>query len=74
MYAHSLLFLYFIVIVSSYSSLAARPCPQFTSLLWNVKAYNNRDQSRARTLENVFQSIGHKHPVIHEEFERLLSR
>eukprot|EP00158_Paraphelidium_tribonemae_P002656 Partr_v1_DN25541_c0_g1_i7_m20654 len=47
---------------------------EFTNLLWNVKAYNSRDQSRVKTLESVHESIGKKHPEMYLEFEKLLSR
>jgi hypothetical protein len=46
---------------------------EFTNLLWNVKAYNNRDQSRSQTLENVHASIGKKYPELHMEFQSLLA-
>ncbi|KAI3656649.1 hypothetical protein MP638_003437 [Amoeboaphelidium occidentale] len=46
---------------------------QFTALLYNVKMYNSREQSRIRTLENVYQSIGQRHPDMFKEFEKLLS-
>ena len=46
---------------------------QFTQLLWNVKAYNTRDQSRQRTLDNVFQVIGDTHPDMYDAFEALLT-
>ena len=46
---------------------------EFSELLWNVKSYNNRQQSRAKTLENVFAAIGGKHGDMFGEFEKLLS-
>jgi hypothetical protein len=46
----------------------------FTHLLWNVKAYNNREQSRAQTLEKVGTLFGQKQPDVYREFERLLNR
>ncbi|KAJ3107132.1 hypothetical protein HDU97_004825 [Phlyctochytrium planicorne] len=47
---------------------------EFTSLLTNVKAYNAREQSKHRTLENLHGLLGDKHKQIFEQFERLLSR
>ncbi|KAJ3185900.1 hypothetical protein HK101_009756 [Irineochytrium annulatum] len=47
---------------------------EFTALLANVKAYNNREQSRHRTLENLMTLLGDRHRDICEQFERLLAR
>ncbi|KAJ3337740.1 hypothetical protein HDU93_000630 [Gonapodya sp. JEL0774] len=45
---------------------------EFTQLLTNVKAYNNREQSRHRTLENTRALLGTKHQDVFENFGRLL--
>ncbi|KXS13121.1 hypothetical protein M427DRAFT_59016 [Gonapodya prolifera JEL478] len=45
---------------------------EFTQLLTNVKAYNNREQSRHRTVENVRQLVASKHRDVFEQFQRLL--
>ena len=45
---------------------------QFTTLLWNVKAYNARDQSRSRTLENLKELFGEKYHDLYDQFERML--
>ncbi|KAI9103233.1 hypothetical protein DFS34DRAFT_646621 [Phlyctochytrium arcticum] len=47
---------------------------EFTNLLWNVKAYNNREQSRIRTLDNLSRALGDKHRDLYEEFEKLVQR
>ncbi|KAI8844925.1 hypothetical protein BC829DRAFT_280984 [Chytridium lagenaria] len=46
----------------------------FTALLTNVKAYNAREQSKHRTLENLHGLLGDKNKQIYDQFERLLSR
>ncbi|KAI9341678.1 hypothetical protein BDR26DRAFT_302426 [Obelidium mucronatum] len=46
----------------------------FTNLLNNVKAYNARDQSRIRTLENMRSLLGDRHRDLYDQFEQLLSR
>ncbi|KAG4093923.1 hypothetical protein H8356DRAFT_1696139 [Neocallimastix lanati (nom. inval.)] len=45
---------------------------QFTSLLNNVKAYNNRDQGKEKTLENIEIALGEEHHDLYEQFEQLL--
>lgn len=45
----------------------------FTNLLWNVKAYNSREQNRAQTLEKVFNIFGEKYPKVYSELVQLLS-
>ncbi|KAJ3319726.1 hypothetical protein HDU76_000454 [Blyttiomyces sp. JEL0837] len=47
---------------------------EFTSLLANVKAYNAREQSRHRTLENLSGLLGERHQDLFIQFERLLAR
>jgi hypothetical protein len=47
---------------------------QFTALLSNVKAYNTREQSRVRTLQNVYDGVAESHPQMYTEFEKLLTR
>ncbi|KAJ3029102.1 UNVERIFIED_CONTAM: hypothetical protein HDU68_000141 [Siphonaria sp. JEL0065] len=46
----------------------------FTNLLNNVKAYNARDPSRIRTLENMLSLLGDRHRDLYEQFEQLLAR
>ncbi|TPX39652.1 hypothetical protein SeMB42_g05262 [Synchytrium endobioticum] len=53
---------------------------EFTSLLWNVRQYNNREQSRHRTLENLNELLGgeagekgRQRRDLYEQFEKLLS-
>ncbi|KAI9136273.1 hypothetical protein BKA69DRAFT_182176 [Paraphysoderma sedebokerense] len=45
---------------------------EFTILLWNVKAYNNREQTRQKTIENLNILLGTKHKSLFERFEKLL--
>ncbi|KAJ3188328.1 hypothetical protein HDU85_005479 [Gaertneriomyces sp. JEL0708] len=45
---------------------------EFTTLLWNVKAYNNREQSRTHTLDNLSRLLDDRHRDLLAEFERLL--
>ncbi|ORX55368.1 hypothetical protein BCR36DRAFT_281960 [Piromyces finnis] len=45
---------------------------QFTSLLSNVKAYNNRDQGKGKTLENIEIIFGETHHDLYKQFEKLL--
>ncbi|OUM59087.1 hypothetical protein PIROE2DRAFT_63991 [Piromyces sp. E2] len=45
---------------------------QFTSLLANVKAYNNRDQGKGKTLENIEIALGETHHDLYKQFEKLL--
>ncbi|TPX59978.1 hypothetical protein SpCBS45565_g07617 [Spizellomyces sp. 'palustris'] len=47
---------------------------EFTTLLWNVKAYNNREQNRVRTLDSLSRLFGEKHRDLYEQFERLVQR
>lgn len=44
---------------------------EFTSLLWHVRAYNNREQSRQRTFEALDQLFGRKHPQLFNQFEKM---
>ncbi|KAI8616286.1 hypothetical protein BC830DRAFT_1118619 [Chytriomyces sp. MP71] len=46
----------------------------FTNLLNNVKAYNAREQSRHKTLDNLFSLLGERHRDLFDQFEGLLSR
>ncbi|KAG4106379.1 hypothetical protein H8356DRAFT_1323858 [Neocallimastix lanati (nom. inval.)] len=45
---------------------------QFTLLLANVKAYNNRDQGKGKTLENIEIALGEEHHDLYKQFEKLL--
>ncbi|ORX79106.1 hypothetical protein BCR32DRAFT_294641 [Anaeromyces robustus] len=45
---------------------------QFTSLLANVKAYNNKDQGKGKTLENIEVILGETHHDLYKQFEKLL--
>jgi len=45
---------------------------QFTLLLANVKAYNNRDQGKGKTLENIEAVLGETHHDLYKQFEKLL--
>ncbi|KAI9207187.1 uncharacterized protein BJ171DRAFT_596769 [Polychytrium aggregatum] len=47
---------------------------EFTGLLMNVKAYNNREQSRQKTLETTSDIIEQRHPELYSEFVLLLTR
>ncbi|KAJ1536531.1 hypothetical protein HK096_009953 [Nowakowskiella sp. JEL0078] len=47
---------------------------EFTTLLWNVRTYNNREQSRQRTLDNLSELLSDRNRELFEQFERLLSR
>ncbi|KAJ3046359.1 hypothetical protein HK097_000938, partial [Rhizophlyctis rosea] len=47
---------------------------EFTTLLWNVKAYNAREQSRHRTLDNLSDLLNDRHRDLYDQFERLLMR
>ena len=46
----------------------------FTTLLANVKAYNAKEQSRQRTLDNLLMLLGERHRDLFEQFEMLLAR
>jgi hypothetical protein len=39
-----------------------------------VKSYNQREQSRARTLQQIYEAIGERHSDLYGEFEKLLSQ
>ncbi|KAI8803255.1 hypothetical protein BJ742DRAFT_829839 [Cladochytrium replicatum] len=45
---------------------------EFTTLLWNVRAYNAREQSRQNTLENVEALMGEKHRRLNVQFENMV--
>ncbi|KAI8817570.1 uncharacterized protein EV422DRAFT_218629 [Fimicolochytrium jonesii] len=45
---------------------------EFTELLWHVKAYNNREQSRKYTLEVLEKLIAKKHERLYDSFKRLV--
>ncbi|CAG8684039.1 10526_t:CDS:2, partial [Ambispora leptoticha] len=44
---------------------------EFNSLLSNVKAYNNRQQSRRQTLDNIRGLLGTRHRELYEQFVKL---
>ncbi|KAI8799486.1 hypothetical protein BJ742DRAFT_845678 [Cladochytrium replicatum] len=45
---------------------------EFTTLLWNVRAYNAREQSRQKTLENLEALMGEKHRGLFVQFENMV--
>ncbi|ORY40208.1 hypothetical protein BCR33DRAFT_372522 [Rhizoclosmatium globosum] len=46
----------------------------FSNLLNNVKAYNAREQTRNRTLDNMYSLLGDRNRDLYEQFEQLFSR
>lgn len=45
---------------------------EFTALLYNVKSYNVREQSRSTTLNNLQEILLPKHANLYEEFEEMV--
>ncbi|EPZ32203.1 hypothetical protein ROZALSC1DRAFT_29800 [Rozella allomycis CSF55] len=51
---------------------AARSMLPYDKLLYSVKAYNNREQSKHTTLGLVHELIGNSHPELFKSFEALI--
>ncbi|KAI3633288.1 hypothetical protein MIR68_008235 [Amoeboaphelidium protococcarum] len=45
---------------------------EYTDLYNNVKKYNQRQQSSSITLQNVYEIIGLKYPLLYSEFEKIM--
>ncbi|KAK9728592.1 hypothetical protein K7432_000941 [Basidiobolus ranarum] len=46
---------------------------EFTSLISNVKAYNSREQTKARTINNVSRILLPKYSELYSQFENLIT-
>ncbi|XJO73214.1 hypothetical protein BDV3_004229 [Batrachochytrium dendrobatidis] len=45
---------------------------EFTALLWNVKAFNNREQTKQKMLQNLDSLIAPQHRYLLERFEKMI--